>query len=124
MAASGSLARAVSTEVSADITYPVTQKSGDLEVGSICASAGACFIGIQRGFGIAPDLVLFQPRTSTLAIPLVEFANPERAVVLIHAKLAQSGRISRDFIEAVIIATLGFAIGFASAAAICLGGIR
>ena len=37
---------------------------------------------------------------------------------------AQSGRISRDFIEAVVIAMLSFAIGLATAAAICVGCLR
>lgn len=37
---------------------------------------------------------------------------------------AQSGRISRDFIEAVVIAMLSFAIGLATAAAICVGRVR
>lgn len=58
---------------------------------SICAKAGVSCIGIQRGFGGAPDLVLFQPTVTTLAIPLAEFANPETAVELIKAKLAQPG---------------------------------
>ena len=43
----------------------------------MCAIAGVC---IQRGFGIAPDFVLFQPTVTTLAIPLAEFANPDKAV--------------------------------------------
>lgn len=56
-----------------------------------CARAGVSCIGIQRGFGVAPDLVLFQPTFTTLAIPLAEFVNPERAIELIQAKLGQSG---------------------------------
>ena len=28
----------------------------------ICARAGVCCIGIQHGFGVSPDFVLFQPR--------------------------------------------------------------
>lgn len=56
---------------------------------SICAKAGVSCIGIQSGFGISPDLVLFQPTVTTLAIPLAEFANPEGAVEAIKAKLAK-----------------------------------
>ena len=63
----------------------------EAKIFSICARAGVSCIGIQRGFGIAPDLVLFQPTVTTLAVPLSEFANPERAMELIRAKLAQSG---------------------------------
>ena len=48
-------------------------------------------IGIQRGFGIAPDFVLFQPTVTTLAVPLSTFANPDEAIAAIKAKLAQSG---------------------------------
>jgi hypothetical protein len=48
-------------------------------------------LGIQHGFDMAPDFVLFQPTVTTLAIPLAEFANPEKAVEAIRAKLAQSG---------------------------------
>ena len=59
---------------------------------SICAKAGVSCIGIQRGFGISPDLVLFQPVVTTLAIPLAEFASPERALEAIKAKLAKAFR--------------------------------
>jgi hypothetical protein len=58
---------------------------------SICTRAGVSCIGIQRGFGVASDLVLFQPTVTTLAVPLAEFANPETAIELIKGKLAQSG---------------------------------
>lgn len=58
---------------------------------SICAKAGVSCIGIQRGFGISPDIVLFQPTVTTLAIPLAEFANPEGAIEAIKAKLAKAG---------------------------------
>jgi hypothetical protein len=58
---------------------------------SICAKAGVSCIGIQRGFGIAPDLVLFQPTVTTLAVPLAEFANPDKAIEAIKATLAPSG---------------------------------
>jgi hypothetical protein len=57
----------------------------------ICARAGVCLIGIQRGFGEAADLALFQPTVTTLAIPLAEFANPDKAIAAIKAKVAQSG---------------------------------
>lgn len=63
----------------------------EAKIFSICARAGVSCIGIERGFGIAPDLVLFQPTVTTLAIPLAEFANPDKAVEAIEAKLAQSG---------------------------------
>jgi hypothetical protein len=58
---------------------------------SICARAGVCCIGIQRGFGHAPDFVLFQPTVTTLAVPLSAFASPDEAIAAIKAKLAQSG---------------------------------
>jgi hypothetical protein len=58
---------------------------------SICARAGVCCIGIQRGFGIAPDYVLFQPVVTTLTVALAEFADPAKAIELIKSKLAQSG---------------------------------
>lgn len=63
----------------------------EAQVFSICAKAGVSCIGIQSGFGISPDLVLFQPTVTTLAIPLAEFANPEGAVEAIKAKLAKAG---------------------------------
>jgi hypothetical protein len=76
-----------------DITARATQQDHDTEakIYSICARAGVSCIGIQRGFGVAPDYVLFQPVVTTLAVPLAEFANPERAVESIKARLAQSG---------------------------------
>ena len=58
----------------------------------ICAKAGVSCIGIQRGFGHAPDYVLFQPVGTTLAVPLAAFANPDGAIAAIKAKLAQSSR--------------------------------
>lgn len=75
------------------ITALATQQDRETEaqVFHICAKAGVSCIGIQRGFGIAPDFVLFQPTVTTLAIPLAEFVNPERAIGLIQAKLAESG---------------------------------
>jgi hypothetical protein len=54
----------------------------------MCAIAGVC---IQRGFGIAPDFVLFQPTVTTLAVPLAIFAKPDEAIAAIKAKLVQSG---------------------------------
>jgi hypothetical protein len=72
---------------------PATQQDRETEaqVFQICARAGVCCIGIQRGFGIAPDYVLFQPVVTTLAVPLATFANPDEAIEAIKAKLAQSG---------------------------------
>jgi hypothetical protein len=75
---------------------PATQQDNQLgrdteaRIFSICAKAGVSCIGIQRGFGIAPDLVLFQPTVTTLAVPLAEFDNPGKAIEAIKAKLAQS----------------------------------
>lgn len=66
-------------------------REAEAQVFQICAKAGVSCIGIQRGFGIAPDLVLFQPTVTSLAVPLAEFANPERAIELIRAKLIQAG---------------------------------
>lgn len=75
------------------ITAPTAQQDRELEaqVFQICARAGVSCIGIQRGFGIEPDFVLFQPTVTTLAIPLSTFANPDEAIAAIKAKLAQSG---------------------------------
>lgn len=74
------------------ITAPAAQQEHEIEaqVFQICARAGVCCIGIQRGFG-APDFVLFQPTVTTLAVPLGEFDSPEKAIAAIKAKLAQSG---------------------------------
>jgi hypothetical protein len=47
---------------------------------SICAKAGVSCIGIQYGFGIAPDFVLFQPTVTTLAVPLATFTDPDEAI--------------------------------------------
>lgn len=63
----------------------------EAKIFSICARAGVSCIGIQRGFGIAPDLVLFQPTVTTLGIPLTDFADSDKAIEAIEAKLAQSG---------------------------------
>jgi hypothetical protein len=78
-------------------TAPASHQDGQLDhatearIFQICARAGVSCIGIQRGFGIAPDYVLFQPVGTTLAVPLAEFANPDKAIEAIKAKLAQSG---------------------------------
>jgi hypothetical protein len=75
------------------ITASATQQDHDTEarIFQICARAGVCCIGIQRGFGLARDFVLFQPIVTTLAVPLAAFANPDEAIAAIKAKLAQSG---------------------------------
>ena len=75
------------------ITASATQQDRETEaqVFQICARAGVCCIGIQRGFGHAPDYVLFQRVVTTLAVPLATFANPDEAIAAIKAKLAQSG---------------------------------
>ena len=58
-------------------------RDAEARIFSICAKAGVSCIGIQRGFGIAPDFVLFQPVVTTLAIPLATFANPELNRILL-----------------------------------------
>jgi hypothetical protein len=63
----------------------------EAQVFQICARAGVSCIGIQRGFGHAPDYVLFQPVVTTLAVPLAAFANPDEAIAAIKAKLALLG---------------------------------
>jgi hypothetical protein len=70
-----------------------TQQDQDIEtaVAFIVARGGAAYIGIQRGFGVASDYVLFQPVVTTLAVPLATFAKPDEAVELIKAKLVQAG---------------------------------
>ena len=74
------------------IAPPVQQdREKELQVFQICARAGVSCIGIQRGFDIAPDYVLFQPVVTTLAVPLAAFENPDEAIAAIKAKLAQSG---------------------------------
>jgi len=75
------------------ITAPAAQQDRETEaqVFQICARAGVCCIGIQRGFGLAADLVLFKPTVTTLAVPLAAFANPDEAIAAIKAKVAQSG---------------------------------
>ena len=75
------------------ITASAAQQDRETEeqVFQICARAGVSCIGIQRGFGIAPDYVLFQPVVTTLAVPLAAFANWDEAIAVIKTKLAQSG---------------------------------
>ena len=75
------------------ITASAAQQDRETEaqVFQICARAGVSCIGIQRGFGIAPDFVLSQPTVTTLAVPLATFANPDEAIAAIKAKVAQSG---------------------------------
>lgn len=80
--------------VKTSITAPATQQDHDTEarIFQICARAGVSCIGIQRGFGIAPDYVLFQPVVTSLAIPLAAFADAAKAIALIRAKLAEVPR--------------------------------
>jgi len=80
-----------STKTSIIAPQAQQDREGEAQIFQICAKAGVSCIGIQRGFGVAPDFVLFQPTVTTLGIPLAEFANPERAIELIQAKLAQAG---------------------------------
>jgi len=79
--------------VKTSITAIATQQDRETEaqVFQICARAGVSCIGIQRGFGRAPDYVLFQPVVTTLAVPLAAFANSDEAIATIKAKLAGSG---------------------------------
>ena len=50
---------------------------------------GTKFIGIQQGLHQDDTLVLFQPpsRQITLAVPLKEFSNPEKAVACVRVKI-------------------------------------
>jgi hypothetical protein len=74
------------------------QQDRDIEtaVAFICARAGVSLIGIQHGFGHAPDFVLFQPTVTTLVVPLTSFANPDEAIAAIKARLAQSGFVGGE----------------------------
>jgi hypothetical protein len=78
-------------------TAPASQQDSHLDHETeaqalqICARAGVACLGIQRGFGVASNLVLFQPISTTLALPLSIFAHPDEAIAAIKAKLAQSG---------------------------------
>lgn len=66
------------------------ERETEVRLFQICARAGVCCIGIQRGFGLASDYVLFQPVVTTLAVPLAAFGNPDEAIAAIKAKLSQS----------------------------------
>jgi hypothetical protein len=77
------------TSITASATQQDREK--ELQVFQICARAGVSCIGIQRGYDLAPDCVLFQPVVTTLAVPLAAFTNPDEAIAAIKAKLAQSG---------------------------------
>jgi hypothetical protein len=66
----------------------------------ICARVGVCCIGIQRGFGYAPDYFLFQPVVTTLAVSLATFSNPDKAIAAIKAKNFQITSITHSgFLE-------------------------
>jgi hypothetical protein len=80
-----------STKTSITASARQQDRETEEQVFQICARAGVSCIGIQRGFGIAPDYVLFQPVVTTLAVPLVTFADPDEAIAAIKAKLVQSG---------------------------------
>jgi hypothetical protein len=60
--------------------------AAEAEVFAVCTRAGVSAIGLTS------DRVLFQPVVATLSIPLAEFADPERAIALIRAKLGEVGR--------------------------------
>jgi hypothetical protein len=80
-----------STKTSITASAAQQDRKTEEQVFQTCARAGVSCIGIQRGFCIAPDYVLFQPVVTTLAVPLATFANPDEAVAAIKAKVAQSG---------------------------------
>ena len=80
-----------SAKTSITAAAPQQDRETEAQVFQICARAGVCCIGIQRGFGHAPDYVLFQPVGTTLAVPLATFANRDEAIAAIKAKLTQSG---------------------------------
>jgi hypothetical protein len=84
MDASGSLARAFSSAFLACNSTP--QPANDAAVFLVCARAGVSPIGVTS------DRVLFQPVVETLSLPLSAFADPERAIALIKAKLVEVGR--------------------------------
>ncbi len=81
--------------IKTSITASAAQQDRETEaqVFQTCTRAGVCCIGIQRGFGVTQDYVLFQPVTTTLALPLSAFADPDKAVELIKAKLAKAGAL-------------------------------
>jgi hypothetical protein len=63
--------------------HPTQSHAAEARVLWICACAGVSVIGLTS------DWVLFQPVVATLSIPLSEFADPERAIRLIRAKLGE-----------------------------------
>ena len=73
--------------IESSITDSGTQqdRATEAKVLQTCAKAGAYCIGFTA------DMVLFQEPSTTLAIPLAEFANPERAIALIKQKIADAG---------------------------------
>ena len=73
-------------------TAPASQQEHETKarIFQICARDGVCCIGIQRGSGIPPDFVLFQPTVTTLVDPLATFTNPDEAIAAIKAKLVES----------------------------------
>lgn len=81
--------------IQTSIIAPATQQDHETEarVLQTCVRAGVCCIGIQSGFGIAADMVLFQKPSTTLSVPLAAFADPERAIELIRPKLDQSEKL-------------------------------
>jgi hypothetical protein len=80
-----------STKTSITASAAQQDRKTEEQVFQTCARAGVSCIGIQRGFGLARDFVLFQPTVTTLAVPLATFANPDEAIAAIKEKLAQSG---------------------------------
>jgi hypothetical protein len=62
--------------------------------------------------------------SGSLARAVSSEVSPHLTDPVTHKSTAQSGKISRDFIEVVVMAMLGFAVGLATAAAICVGRIR
>jgi hypothetical protein len=79
-----------STKTSITAAAPQQDRETEAQVFQTCARAGVSCIGIQSGFGLAPDYVLFQPVVTTLAVPLATFANPDEAIAAIKAKVAES----------------------------------
>jgi hypothetical protein len=80
-----------STKTSITASAAQQDRKTEEQVFQTCARAGVSCIGIQRGFGLAADYVLFQPTVTSLAVPLAAFADPDKAIAAIKAKLAQSG---------------------------------
>lgn len=59
----------------------------------MCRLAHVKYVGIQSGFGVVPDVLLFQPGHSgtTLAIPV-----SEASAATIDAKVSASRKLYRD----------------------------